>query len=155
MIRLATIEDVEAINIIRKEVNDMHVEAEPALFKSGWPKELQDSVISYIESDNCNVLVCENNDIIYGYVMIKVVEKPESIHCKALRFLKAEELGVKSGLRGRGYGRELIEGLKTYAKGKGFDRVELDMWAFNEGAEKFYEKLGFETYRKFMRLILD
>ena len=33
-----------------------------------------------------------------------------------------------------------------------FDRIELDVWSFNEEALKFYEAVGFQTYRRFMAL---
>ena len=29
-------------------------------------------------------------------------------------------------------------------------KLELDMWEFNDGALKFYESVGFITYRRFM-----
>ena len=35
---------------------------------------------------------------------------------------------------------------------KGGDRIELDVWSFNEEALKFYEAVGFQTYRRFMAL---
>ena len=33
-----------------------------------------------------------------------------------------------------------------------FDRIELDVWSFNEEALKFYEAVGFQTYRRLMAL---
>ena len=33
-----------------------------------------------------------------------------------------------------------------------FPRVELDVWAFNEDAQRFYEAIGFRTYRSLMEL---
>jgi len=36
----------------------------------------------------------------------------------------------------------------------GFDRIELNMWEFNEGALRFYESVGFKTYRRYMEFEL-
>ena len=43
---------------------------------------------------------------------------------------------------------------KEYAKEKGFHRIELNMWEFNKGALAFYESVGFETYRRYMEIML-
>jgi GNAT superfamily N-acetyltransferase len=40
------------------------------------------------------------------------------------------------------------------AKEKGFDRIELNMWEFNRDALAFYESVGFETYRRYMEIML-
>ena len=44
----------------------------------------------------------------------------------------------------------LIAFCREEARKKGFLRMELDMWEFNEGALKFYESVGFRTYRRYM-----
>ena len=54
--------------------------------------------------------------------------------------------------KGKGYGKLLMQEVKQIAKQKGISRIELNVWTFNEDAVKFYEKLGFETYRKHLRL---
>ncbi len=33
-----------------------------------------------------------------------------------------------------------------------FPRIELDVWSFNEEAERFYEAAGFKTYRRYMEM---
>ena len=43
---------------------------------------------------------------------------------------------------------------KDYADDIGFDRVELDVWEFNEAARQCYEAAGFCTYRRYMELEL-
>ena len=41
---------------------------------------------------------------------------------------------------------------KQDAKNRGFDRLELDVWEFNEGAMKFYDSVGFKTYREYKEM---
>jgi ribosomal protein S18 acetylase RimI-like enzyme len=38
---------------------------------------------------------------------------------------------------------------------KGFPRIELDMWSFNESALAFYEAEGFTTYRRYLEFPLE
>lgn len=54
--------------------------------------------------------------------------------------------------RRQGVGREIINFIRQDAKKRGLDRVELNMWEFNEGALAFYEAVGFKTYRRDMEL---
>ena len=42
--------------------------------------------------------------------------------------------------------------LQQEAKNMGFDRLELDVWEFNEGAMKFYDSVGFKTYREYKEM---
>ncbi len=52
----------------------------------------------------------------------------------------------------RTFGANLIAFAREWAEGKGFDRVELNMWEFNADALAFCGSLCFETYRRYMEL---
>lgn len=41
---------------------------------------------------------------------------------------------------------------KQEAKNRGFDRLELDVWEFSKGAMKFYDSVGFKTYREYKEM---
>ncbi len=47
---------------------------------------------------------------------------------------------------------KLISFCKQEAKNRDFDRLELDVWEFNEGAIKFYDSVGFKTYREYKEM---
>lgn len=71
-----------------------------------------------------------------------------------LRFLLIEGIGVAFQYRREGIGAKLLDYAKAYAKQRNYQRIQLDMWSFNAIAEEFYLSQGFETYRKFMEIIL-
>ena len=48
-----------------------------------------------------------------------------------------------------------MDWLRSLASETGYTRLELDMWAFNEGALDFYEAVGFKVYRKYMEMYTD
>ncbi len=48
-----------------------------------------------------------------------------------------------------------MQGIKEHAMLRGYRRVELNMWSFNEGALAFYEQEGFGTYRRYMEWYAD
>ena len=68
--------------------------------------------------------------------------------------MDVDEFCVAEKYRRQGVATEMIEFIKKYAKDKGFQRLELNMWEFNEGALKFYESAGFETYLRYMEIKL-
>lgn len=152
MIRFGTMEDIEKVNVLRKEVNDLHVIGEPEIFK-GFTSELREYIKEYVGIlDNKSLLVYEDDGEILGYAMIEYVVKPETAFSYSQKFVKLEELGVSSKCRGRGYGKELILKIKEEAKEKGFKQIRLDVWAFNEKAILFYLNNGFDEFRKYLRI---
>ena len=69
-------------------------------------------------------------------------------------FLDIDEFGVDEAYRRQGAATAMIDYIKEYAKDKGFHRIELNMWEFNEDALTFYEAAGFSTYRRYMEMFL-
>ena len=69
-------------------------------------------------------------------------------------FLDIDEFCVDEVFRRQGIASAMIEFIRRFAKEKGFHRIELNMWEFNEGALAFYEAVGFRTYRRYMEMFL-
>ena len=69
-------------------------------------------------------------------------------------FLEISEFGVDQSFRRQGAGIEMISFIQDYAREKGFQRLELNMWEFNQDALAFYEAAGFKTFRRYMEMFL-
>lgn len=151
MIREGKLEDLEQVNVIRKQVNDLHVKGEPTVFK-GFVPEIANYIKEFINNDNKKLLVCEVDGNICGYAMLELTIKPETVYRFEQKFIDVNELGVLQGQQTKGYGRLLINKVKEIAKELGYAKIELNMWSFNTNALKFYEKIGFKTYRNYMRM---
>lgn len=46
--------------------------------------------------------------------------------------------------RGKGIGKQVMSFIEEHAKSRGFNRIELGVFAFNEKAIKFYESIGYK-----------
>ena len=68
-------------------------------------------------------------------------------------FLDVDEFGVDEAFRRQGVASELMAFIRDWAGSRGFRRLELNMWEFNQGALAFYEEMGFATYRRY--LVMD
>ena len=99
-------------------------------------------------------MVAERDGEICGVAVLNCIYKPENPFMLARDFMDVDEFCVAEKYRRQGVATEMIEFIKKYAKDKGFQRLELNMWEFNEGALKFYESAGFETYRRYMEIKL-
>lgn len=155
LIRFAKESDLPRVNELRRQVNDLHVAGEPTIFRPGFNEELQKHLWEIFFSEECAVLVAEDEDGVVGFACLKFVERTESAYRNALRYLDVDEFGVDECHRRQGIGRALFDRIRELARERGCKRIELNMWAFNEGALKFYEAIGFRTYRRYMEYTLD
>lgn len=150
MVRLATKEDIKRVNELRKQVNDVHCEGRPDMFQPGFAKEIQNLAYEMIESEDRDILVAVRDGVICGFACVGYVVRPVSPYMKERKFYHVDEFGVDQAYRRQGVATELFEFIKQEAKQKGFERIELDVWGFNEDAIKFYESVGFLTMRKYL-----
>lgn len=150
MIRFAKREELERVNQIRKQVSDLHANGRPDICKKDFSKVLQDEIYSLWESDNCDVLVAIRDHIICGFASVEYIDKPSSPFTNARRYYHVKEFGVDEKFRRQKIATELFEFIKKQAKERNFEKLELDVFEFNEGAVKFYESVGFCTYRRYM-----
>lgn len=150
MVRYANREELGRVNELRKMVNEVHCNGRPDIFKDGFCNELQEFIFTLWENDNSDIIVAIRNDEVCGFACVDYVEKPASPFSLARRFYHINEFGVDEKYRRQGVATELFEFIKKEATEKNFDKIELDMWEFNDGALDFYESVGFTTYRRFM-----
>jgi len=155
MVRFAEEKDLPRVNELRRQVSELHVNGRPDIFKPGFCRKLQDRVYEMYRSGDSDVIVAERDGAICGMACVEYLNKPESPYDWEQRIYYVTEIGVDAAFRRRGVGRELLEFMRDDAKAKGFTRIELDMWTFNEGALRFYEAIGFRTFRRFMEWELE
>lgn len=153
-VRFAKEEEAEQINRLRKQVNDLHVNGCPEIFKPGFPPELQDYVFEIFRDPQKKIVVCESGGDLCAFAVLNHIIRPETPFMLARDFLDIDEFCVDRAARRRGIGSQMIDFIREYAKNEGFDRIELNMWEFNQDALAFYESVGFTTYRRYMKLEL-
>lgn len=155
MVRFARKEDYEAINALRAPVCALHSNGYPALFKPVFAKDHQERVLKMMEDPEQDVLVAEENGQLLGFAMVEYIKREETNSIYAVHEAHIVEIGVDETSQGKGIGTALIQAVKDAAKVRGCRSVQLDVWEFNKGALRFYEKLGFVTLRRKMEQVLD
>lgn len=150
MVHLAKEKDLERVNELRKEVNDLHVNGRPDIFRAGFSDEMRDFVFEMWKREDKDIFVAERNGAICGFACVARQSRPESPATLAREIYHVEEFGVDERFRRQGVATELIEAIRADAKKRGFEKIELNMWEFNTDALEFYEAVGFKTYRRYM-----
>ena len=153
-IRFAREDELERINELRRQVNDVHVQGKPEVFKPGFSEELQNYIYSIWQDPEQEIVVADKDGELCGFAILHHIYKPENPFMYVRDFLDIDEFCVDKNHRREGIATALVDFIKQYAKEKGYHRIELNMWEFNEGALAFYEEAGFETFRRYMEMFI-
>lgn len=148
-IRFAREDELDRVNELRKQVNDLHVEGKPDVFKAGFNDELYNHIYDIWNDPEQEIVVADADGIICGFAVVHHIYKAENPFMFERDFIDVDER-----FRRQGIATEIITFIKDYTKEKGFKRIELNMWEFNQGALEFYEAVGFNTYRRYMELFV-
>ena len=115
-----------------------HQNGRPDIFKVQTDEELANDFMRIFEKDSMIVL-CNENEII-GYLSYKIKET-------RVKMMDIDQLVIKEGIRGKGFGKMLIEEAIKIAKDNNCVRIVFNCWTFNENALKIYDHLGFKRQR--------
>ena len=151
-VRYAHLDELDAINELRREVNELHVNGRPDIFRAGFSDELKNHLYDEYESDENDIVTALCDGRVCGFATVQYIDRPLSAYNRARKIYRVEEFGVAEEYRRRGVGTAIVDFLKKEAGQKGYAKVELDVWEFNEDALKFYEKTGFVTVRRYMEI---
>jgi ribosomal protein S18 acetylase RimI-like enzyme len=139
-VRQATPEDVPALVALFQELDRMQSDWRVFTPRPGFYDEVGLKYREAMSTENAVVLVAEDGGEIvgmaYGEVRIPSRFSDE-------RALELSWVVVRSGYRGRGVGRALVQEAARFAGEMGVEWVELKTFAPNQGAMAFWEGLGF------------
>ena len=154
IVRFAKESELDRMNELRKQVNDIHVEGKPDVFKPGFGQELRDFVKVIWNDPEQEIVVAEDDGVICGFAVLHHINKPENPFMKERDFIDIDEFCVDKDHRRKGAASEMVSFIKKFAREKGFRRIELNMWEFNQNALAFYEAAGFKTFRRYMEMMI-
>ena len=153
-VRRARENELERVNELRMQVNALHVAGKPEVFKPGFPEELRNYIYAIHKDPEQFITVAVKDGTICGFAVLHHINRPENPFMKERDFLDIDEFCVDEAFRRQGIASEMIAFIREFAKGKGFHRIELNMWEFNQDALAFYEAAGFQTFRRYMEMFI-
>ena len=153
-VRWARENELERVNELRMQVNALHVAGKPEVFKPGFPEKLRNYIYAIHKDPEQFITVAVKDGTICGFAVLHHINRPENPFMKERDLLDIDEFCVDEAFRRQGIASEMIDFIREFAKEKGFHRIELNMWEFNQDALAFYEAAGFQTFRRYMEMFI-
>ncbi len=154
-VRRADARDIPAILDLLVQVNLVHHNGRPDLFRGPATKYSARELRDLLASDDTPVFVCvDGSGRVLGHGFCAFQQHLGSALMTDVRTLYIDDICVDEAARGQGVGRALYEHILDHARRTGCYNVTLNVWTCNPGAMAFYEKLGLKPYRVGMEQIL-
>lgn len=153
-VRRAEERDIPAIMELLKQVNRVHYDGRPDLFKLST-KYTEDELRVILNNEQTPVFVCTDGDshvLGHGFCVLQCPENTRLLN--DIQTLYIDDICVDQAARGQHVGRMIYEQIITYARQCCCYNVTLNVWSCNPGAIKFYERLGLVPYKIGMETLL-
>ena len=154
-VRRAKKEDISEILELLIQVDMVHHNGRPDIFKGPATKYNAEELETIIADDSTPVFVCVNEDgKILGHAFCVHKQFKNDSVLTDIRTLYIDDICVDENIRGQKVGETLYNYVVEYAKAEGFYNITLNVWSCNPGAVKFYETMGLKPQKIGMEYIL-
>ena len=153
-VRFAQEKDLPRIHTLLEQVNLVHHQGRPDLFKLGR-KYTDEQLLAIIGDRGRPILVAaDETDQVLGYAFCIFQQHVGDNIMTDIRTLYIDDLWVDETLRGRHIGKTLYDAVLAFAREQGCYNVTLNVWSCNPSAMKFYEAQGLKPQKVGMEVIL-
>ena len=154
MIRKAEIKDADKILDLLSQVDLVHHNGRPDIFKVGTKYD-KNQIIDLFGDESRPILVYVNDQgDVLGYCFCIIIQHQNDSVLTPIKTLYIDDLCVDENERSKGIGKALYLSAKDLAKKMGCYNLTLNVWAFNESAMRFYRSLGLNPQKVVMESIL-
>ena len=154
MIRKAYEKDISRILELLKQVNKVHYDGRPDLFKLDTKYTHHDLIELLNDESKPIFVITDESDLVNGYCFCQSIEIKNNQLMQDIKTLYIDDLCVDENKRGCHLGSQLYEYVKSYAKNNNYYNLTLNVWELNEPAMKFYQKMGLIPQKTTMETIL-
>ena len=154
-VRFACEKDIPQMNSLLYQVERVHQQGRPDLFKEGAKKYTDNELKDMLKDKTKPIFAAvDENDVMKGYAFCVFQEHKGDNVLTDIKTLYIDDLCVDEAARGAHIGRSLYEYVLDYARNNEYYNVTLNVWADNKNAVKFYDKLGLKIQKIGMEKIL-
>lgn len=156
IIRDATSKDFKEVSRIYEQVDKMHRDHYPNIFKkaqvAGRPDDYFQSIC---DGEFSKLIVAESEKGVIGFAEAYVMTSSDFPVLQPRQWVLIDGIAVDEEIRGTGAGQAMLDYLVGWSKSMAIEEIELKVYSFNTGALKFYERNGFKEMNKTLSLKLD
>ena len=154
-IRRADYGDKDGIDRLLLQVLTVHHNGRPDLFKENCRKYNHDELKSLLCDDSRPVFAAfDESGYMLGYAFCIIKQLLNDNVMTDIKTLYIDDLCVDESARGQRVGKALYDYCVDYARQIGCYNLTLNVWECNEGAKRFYEKMGLTPYKTSMEKLL-
>lgn len=154
-VRKAEERDIPRILELLVQVNLVHHNARPDLFKGPATKYTEDELRGILADEKTPVFVCaDETDTVLGYAFCVLKQFVDDNLMTDVKTLYLDDLCVDETIRARRVGRTLYDYVLGYARSLGCYNVTLNVWSCNPNAMRFYKSCGLVPQKVGMETIL-
>ena len=153
MIRKADKRDIGHIINLLHQVNMVHHELRPDLFKPNTTKYNEQELESLLNDISKPIFVFDDGGV-KGYAFCQITEVKDHLLLEDIKTLYIDDICVDENARGQHVGKALYEFVRDYAQSIGCNNITLNVWAGNNPALSFYQNMGMKVQKTTMEVIL-
>ena len=154
-VRFACEKDIPQMNSLLYQVERVHQQGRPDLFKEGAKKYTDNELKDMLKDKTKPIFAAvDENDVMKGYAFCVFQEHNGDNVLTDIKTLYIDDLCVDENCRGQHIGSVLYEAVKKFAKEQGCYNVTLNVWECNPSARKKKKKAGLKPYKTGMEVIL-
>lgn len=113
--------------------------------------KMENAFEKMIQDENAFSFIARYQDKSIGYILGFVKTRPDSAFQYEKTVLHIDQIAVLQRYQKHGVGKSLMEEAYQLAKVKQVNEIQLDFWAGNELAERFFYRNGFNYFNHRMK----
>ena len=154
MIRLAVEKDIPKMLELLSQVDLVHHQGRPDIFKIGTKYSADELKILLADKQRPILVAVDEQDAVLGYCFCIFQQHKDNNVLTDIKTLYIDDLCVDENLRGKHIGKQLYEAAVKFAKENGCYNLTLNVWSCNQSALRFYEQMGLKPQKIGMEVIL-
>lgn len=154
MVRKAERKDTGRIIELLHQVNMVHHNLRPDLFKPHTTKYSETELAELMDDQSKPIFVFDNGKVL-GHAFCQVTETKNHKLLEDIKTLYIDDICVDETARGQHVGKALYEYVYQYAKSIGCHNITLNVWDGNLSALAFYRSMGMSIQKTGMEQILE
>lgn len=154
-LRAAALSDIDALTLLAAQVQTVHAQGRPDLFRPAEMGALRDFLIARLSDDSVLLVAEDHRSTPVGYLLAEVLLRPEPPFQFSHTSVYVHHIAVDEAARRQRVGEVLMQGIADRARRVGASSLRLDSWSFNTDAHAFFEAQGFTATRFVFEQHLD
>ena len=153
MVRKANKNDIGRIIELLHQVDMVHHEIRPDLFKPNTTKYNEQELEALLDDDSKPIFIFEDGEVL-GHAFCLITEVRDDKLLQDIKTLYIDDICVHEKARGNHVGKALYEYVHNYALSIGCNNITLNVWEGNDPALSFYRNMGMKVQKTTMEMRL-